>query len=151
LSLRPLLPAAAVGLALWACATPPPAPEAAATVATVAVGFRAGPDGLVYTALYDLRSPFDAAIRAVAEFQNPNPDGPPLRAERLVPAGERRIALESPVVHEIGNHRPYAVVLTIYRGDGRDDAPIATRRDTARFDVEEAMVPMFIRRGIYVH
>jgi hypothetical protein len=145
---NPLAPAAALVLALAACATPPPpAPAVEAPVETVAVGFRAGQDGLVYTVIYDLGAPLDGEVRAVAEFQNPKPGEPPLRAEQVVPAGERRIALESPLVHEIGNHRNYAVVLTIYR----DGAPVATQRDTARFDVDEAMVPMFIRRGIYVH
>jgi hypothetical protein len=149
---NPLAPAAALVLALAACATPPhSAPAAEAPVETVAVGFRAGQDGLVYTVIYDLGAPLDGEVRAVAEFQNPKPGEPPLRAEQVVPAGERRVALESPVFHEIGNHRSYAVVLTVYRDNGRDGTPVATQRDTARFDVDEGMVPMFIRRGIYVH
>jgi hypothetical protein len=141
----------ALALALTACASgPPPAPAPApiteALVETVDAGFRAGPDGLVYTAVYDLLIPSDGTLRAVAEFQNPVAGAPPLRTEQAVPAGERRIALESPLLHEIGNHRGYAVVLTLYRGG----APVATRRDTARFDVDEAALPMFIRRGIHV-
>jgi len=138
----------ALALALAACASPPasaPAAEAPAPVETVAAGFRAGQDGLVYTVVYALRVPFDAETRAVVEFQNPT-GGPRLRVERAVPAGERHIALESPVMHEIGNHRDYAVVLTIYR----NGAPVLTQRDRARFDVDEGMVPMFIRRGIRV-
>lgn len=137
-------------LTLWACAAPPPpAPAGAAAapppVETVAAGFRAETDGLVYAMVYDLRTAFDGPVRAVAEFQDPA-GGPPLRAEQAVPAGERRIALESPLMHEIGNHRDYAVVLTVYR----NGEPIATQRDRARFDVDEGMVPMFLRRGIRV-
>jgi len=149
------VPGLLLALALTACASPPvPAPEAEAPVETIAAGFRAGQDGLAYTMIYDLGTPFAADTVAVAEFQNPVAGAPPLRARAAVPAGERRIAIESPLMHEIGNHRDYAVVLTVYRdgaGDGEvDGTPLLTHRDTARFDVEEAMVPMFIRRGIHV-
>jgi hypothetical protein len=137
---------ALVAFALAACAAPAPAPETAAPVETVATGFRAGQDGLAYAMIFDLREPFDTEVLAVAEFQNPVPGEPPMRVEQPVPAGQRRIALNSPVIREIGNHRDYTVVLTVYR----DGAPLLTHRDTARFDVDEAMVPMFIRRGITV-
>lgn len=145
------VPALLLALGLTACAAPPaPAPEAEAPVRTIAAGFRAGQDGIAYAMVYDLRVPFDTETRAVGEFQNPVPGDPPLRVEQAVPAGQRRIALHSPVMHEIGNHRDYTVVLTVYPMDGRDGAPLLTHRDRARFDVDEAMVPMFIRRGITV-
>ena len=141
------VPALLLVLALAACASPPvPAPEAEAPVETIAAGFRAGRDGLAYTMIYDLRTPFDADTVAVAEFQNPVSGAPPLRAEQRVPAGERRIAIESPLMHEIGNHRDYTVILTLTQGG----TPVAVHRETARFDVDEASVPMFIRRGITV-
>ncbi len=137
----------AVALALAACASPPqPAPAPGDPVETIANGFRAGQDGLAYALVYELREPFDVEVRAVAEFENPAPGAPPLRVEQRVPAGERRIALNSPLMHEIRNHRDYAVVLTVYK----DGAPVLTYRDRARFDVDESIVPMFIRRGIEV-
>jgi len=132
--------------ALAACAAPAPAPEAEAPVKTIATGFRAGQDGLAYAMIFDLRAPFDTEVRAVTEFQNPVRGEPPLRVEQTLAAGQRRIAVNSPLMHEIGNHRDYTVVLTVYR----DGALLVTHRDTARFDVEGAMVPMFIRRGITV-
>lgn len=122
-----------------------PAAEVSDPVKTVAAGFRAGERGLAYTVLYDLQEPFDSDLKAVATFQNPA-GGKPLTAERLVPAGERRIALKSPLIFTIRNHKNYDVTLTLYR-DGR---AVAVQRDKARFDVDGAVVPMFIKRGITV-
>jgi hypothetical protein len=137
----------ALVLVLAACATTStPAPAPGDPVETIANGFRAGQDGLAYAMVYDLREPFDVEVRAVAEFENPSPAEPPLRVEQAIPAGARRIALNSPLMHEIRNHRDYAVVLTVYK----DGAPVLTYRDRARFDVDESIVPMFIRRGIEV-
>ena len=138
-----------LALALGACASEPeraPEPEVKNAVATVASGFRAGNKGLEYTVMYDIVKPFEVGILAVATFEDPA-GGKPLRAERKVGARARRIALTSPRIFEIKNHKEYRVTLTLYR-EGR---VVAVHKHTARFDVEEASVPMFIKRGITIH
>lgn len=121
----------------------PAAPE---VVDTVTADIRAGGQGLVYTLHYRLKAPYDADVRAVAVFENPQRGGTPFVTEADLPAGETRLLLESEPFFTVRNDTEYTVRLTLSRGP----EVLATHRDLVRFSVPESMVDTLRRRGIEV-
>jgi hypothetical protein len=143
-----------LSLVLAACAHAGPGPEASADspaagpepVRTVGAAFRPVGNGLVYTMQYRLAMPYDSAVRAVAEFENPQRGGTPLTAEATLAPGEGRLVLESEPVFTIRNRTDYQVTLRLYAGS----RPPVVHTDRVRFAVPEGMVDTYRRQGIEV-
>jgi hypothetical protein len=120
--------------------------QPAGPVDTVTADIRNGGQGLVYTTNYRLKAPYDADVRAVAVFENPQRGGTPFVTEATIPPGDTRLLLESEPFFTIRNDTDYTVVLTLSQGN----AVLATHRDLVRFSVSESLVESLRRRGIEV-
>ena len=92
----------------------PPRPADTKYLKTEVGGFAIEKGKALYSLKYKIKKPFDKAISAEIQYENPDPNGKELVDEFMINPGQASISVESTVLSCIKNNKNYKVVLRLF-------------------------------------